>query len=239
MSRRVFAYIFAAAAALCFGAASASAASPSAPNWSGFYGGVHAGYGSGTDAGCGAWNGGSTYLPVNWPPNCDVDPSNHNYSVDGPFKGWLGGGQIGDNFQSGEFVAGGELSASLSGLEHRHFDLPSFNITEKLNPLLTATVHAGIAPGPFYVYGLVGYGGGHQTHDDEVSDCHWDINVGGLVYGGGAQVMLSSKVSLFGEWNHLAFNDAHATCINSLNNTNNIVKTTGDIFKAGLNFHFN
>jgi opacity protein-like surface antigen len=63
--------------------------------------------------------------------------------------------------------------------------------------------------------------------------------LGGLVYGAGVQSRISSKLSVFGEWNHLDFGTDRATCINELNNTNNLDKTTGDLFKVGLNFHFN
>jgi opacity protein-like surface antigen len=105
--------------------------------------------------------------------------------------------------------------------------------------VLTATLHGGFATGPLYLYGLVGYGNADQSHDDNVSDCHWDINVGGLVYGGGVQGKVNSKLSIFGEWNHLDFGVDRATCINSLNNTNNLDKTEGDLFKVGFNYQIN
>ncbi|HVY19376.1 MAG TPA: outer membrane beta-barrel protein [Bauldia sp.] len=241
MSRRAFAYLSTVVATIGLAAGSASAGpSPTTgPMWSGFYVGGHVGYGTGADTGCGAWNGGMTMLPVSHAADCSAnpnDPNNHNYSIYGPFKGWLGGLQVGDNFQFGSFVIGAEFAASLSGLEHSN---TSPLVTEKTGPLVTATLHAGFAPGPLYFYGLVGFGAATQTHDDNTSNCHWSIGVGGPVYGAGIQTKVGSKVSLFGEWNRLAFNETSATCYNGSVNTNNLVKTNADIFKVGVNFQIN
>jgi outer membrane immunogenic protein len=236
MSRRVLASFFA-AASLAVAAGPALAASPMAPvpMWSGFYVGLHGGYGKGSDEGCGTWNAGS--LPVACAP-LFAPPNNHDYSIQGPFDGGLAGVQVGDNFQLGSLVVGGELSASLGDLSHRNV---AINIYEKLNPLFTATVHAGFASNNSFFYGLVGYAAGHQSHTDNQSSCYWDVDLNGLVYGAGVQTMITSKVSLFGEWNHLAFNEVNTSCHQTAGNvyTNNIIKTTGDVFKAGFNFHIN
>jgi opacity protein-like surface antigen len=227
---------FVASAFIVFAGGAALAAPPQPSSWSGWYAGGFTGYGTGADQGCGAWNGGSTYLPVNSATDCNVDPSNHNYENYGPFHGVLGGVQVGRNFQFDSFVFGGELAAELLPLNHHS---PSADISEKTGPVLTATIHGGYTTGPLYFYGLVGYANTNQQHDDNVSDCHWNVNLGGLVYGAGVQSRISSKLSVFGEWNHLDFGTDRATCINELNNTNNLDKTTGDLFKVGLNVHFN
>jgi outer membrane immunogenic protein len=232
MSRRVLASFFA-AASLAVAAGPALAADPMTPvpMWSGFYAGLHAGYGSGTDSGCGTWFNGS--LPI----ACDPALPGNLYSVDGPFSGGLAGLQLGFNSQSGKWVMGAEIAASLTDLTHRNVSL---DITEKTSPLVTATVHAGVAVGSSYLYGLVGYGGARQTHADVPHGCYWDVNVGGLVYGAGVQKMFG-RMSVFAEWNHLAFNEVTASCYQASGNTytNNKLKTTGDIIKAGINIHLN
>jgi len=237
MSRILFAC--AVALSLIFLGSYASASPPAPSLWTGWYFGGNVGYGNGADKGCGAWNSGTTYLPVNSATDCNTnpsDPNNHNYSNNGPFSGVVGGVQVGRNVQLGSFVFGGELGASLFPLQHHS---PTADISEQTGPVLSATVHGGYAAGPLYLYGLIGYANADQSHDDNVSNCHWNVNLSGLVYGAGVQSKVSPKLSVFGEWNHLDFGVDRATCINSLNNTNNLDKTEGDLFKVGFNYQFN
>ena len=83
-------------------------------NWSGFYVGAHGG---------GAW-GKSNWLntassaPLGlYPDLVPGDPNGHNIS------GWLAGGQMGYNFQSGALVYGLELSGSAADLTPPRLDL--------------------------------------------------------------------------------------------------------------------
>lgn len=221
----------------------ASGAHAASPEWNGFYAGLHGGYGTGSFSGCGTWNVGmgAPVLPVSWPPPCAT--GGNDYSIDGPFKGGFGGVQVGDNAQFGSVVLGMDLALALSGLEHRNVATsPATDIKMTLDWLTTATLHAGIAPGAGRVlgYGVIGLGAGYVHHSNYVEDCYYETGVGGLVYGAGAAVKVTDKISVFGEWNHLAFDDARTTCFTPKpGNTNNIFKTSADLFKAGLNFSLN
>lgn len=234
---RVLSLGLAMALAIATGAYAADYGSPvDSARWDGFYGGLHAGYGSGSFDGCGTW--GNPAPPVSWPPPCASGPN--DFSIYGPFNGALFGGQIGYNAQWDSFVLGGEVALSLPGLTHNNnlVGPPPGPLTMSLSPLASATVHAGFAFDKVFVYGLVGYGGGHVSHNNGSSGCAYETNASGLVYGGGAQILLSNDVSIFGEYNRLDFGAVDAPCMAGATAVNNRFTTQANIFKVGINKFF-
>lgn len=205
-------------------------------SWTGFYAGIHGGWGKGDFAGCGTW--GTPAPAVSWPPPCADGPN--DFEIVGPFDGWLFGGQIGAKHQWDHFVVGAELSGSLSGLKHVDAD-GSPDVTMTLKPLGMATVNAGIAFDRILAYGLIGYGAGHVDHQNNTSGCAYQTNVGGLVYGAGIQGKVTDNISVFAEWNRIDFGDVETTCETSGPwpvDVNNRFTTKADIFKVGLNLWF-
>jgi outer membrane immunogenic protein len=127
-------------------------------NWSGFYVGAHGG---------GAW-GKSNWLntassaPLGlYPDLVPGDPNGHNIS------GWLAGGQMGYNFQSGALVYGLELSGSAADLKGSSisqagpFSLQDDVFATKITSFFLASARLGYAADNFLLYVKGGYAGAH------------------------------------------------------------------------------
>ena len=143
------------AAFLCAGAASAADPEPvpAAYDWSGFYAGVNAGYGCCGDDDVGIKRNGAF---LGSPGNLEID-------------GFFGGGQIGYNLQSDQFVYGIEADAQLSGLEDS-FDNGSLNLfsvdaTSKVDAFGTVRGRLGIAQDNWLFYGTGGVAWGTTDYD--------------------------------------------------------------------------
>jgi outer membrane immunogenic protein len=133
-----------------------------APTWAGFYIGANAGYGTGS------WDGSQSF------------PSNAaGYGVGGPLDtsiysvgntGFLGGGQVGYNWQFGRVVAGVEadfdwsnVSGSVAGLEpfgpgglKAATNQPLWNFDSKMNWLSTYRARLGYDANGTLIYGTGG-----------------------------------------------------------------------------------
>jgi outer membrane immunogenic protein len=131
--------------------------------WTGFYVGVHAGYGWGTKDWLNSDNGGF---------------------FEG--RGFLGGGQIGVNQQVGNgWVLGIEADASWSGFKGNQTTergaIPvDFYVTEslesKIDWMASVALRAGIAVDRLLVYGKFGIAIAHEHHS-----ANWYRNVGGAI----------------------------------------------------------
>jgi opacity protein-like surface antigen len=117
-------------------------------NWSGFYAGVHAGYGGGM----------KDWERINFPAS-----------------GALAGGQFGFNQQVGNLVFGLEADASWSGMKGSRFEDISFpfqvsdfnqTVATKIDSVVSAAGRLGVAVDRWLVYGKGGLAWARETHTE-------------------------------------------------------------------------
>lgn len=139
-------------------------------NWSGFYGGIHAGYG---------WTDHSVPVDV-------IDPSGQTQLVaaDGGFPlnysinrdGYVVGGQFGYNRQFNRWVAGVEVDFSATGLDGSTTvftpTCPTFcggpktsTVSQDMDWFGTVRARFGYTQGPWLFYGTGGLAYGHVKYD--------------------------------------------------------------------------
>jgi outer membrane immunogenic protein len=145
---------------------------PVAFNWTGFYAGVHGGYG---------WSDPTaTFDPAAFTtgiiPNYVVTGATAPFSLDVNPKGGFGGAQIGYNWQSGTFVYG--LEADISGAAIREtasrpFSVTGtigndnadytgvFNLKQEIDVFGTVRGRLGFAANNVLIYGTGGFAWGH------------------------------------------------------------------------------
>lgn len=189
--------------------------------WTGFYVGINGGYG---------WShlsGDGTFGPAS-----------------ATAKGFLGGGQLGYNYQMGHFVIGAEVDAAWADVKYEE-PLFAGTLTFKNDYFITAAARLGYAFDRYLVYGKVG---GAWTRDK------WDGNDGaggtvtsktnrsGWMLGAGVEYALWSNWSAKLEYNYLRFGavtPAFATTGGLTVTGTADVKLSTHIVKAGLNYRFN
>jgi outer membrane immunogenic protein len=128
-------------------------------NWSGFYVGAHGG---------GAWGNSNWFntssdagIPLLYPDLIPGDRNGHKIS------GWLAGGQMGYNFQSGSIVYGIELSGSAANLKGSSISQagPFSNqddvFATKISSFFLASARLGYAADNWLLYARGGYAGAH------------------------------------------------------------------------------
>jgi outer membrane immunogenic protein len=112
-------------------------------NWTGWYGGLHAGYG---------W-GKTSVSPLNGGERDDSD-------------GWVGGAQIGYNWQSGSWVWGVELDGAFANIENSAGFGPPPEGYVKIKNLVTARLRTGPTMGNTFYYVTGGYANGGVKYID-------------------------------------------------------------------------
>lgn len=230
----------------------AQAQSPS-HNWSGFYAGLHAGGTWGdthVDVGCNDANSifaGFCALaaPSGLPPS--------GFSPD--MSGYLGGGQAGYNFQSGNWVFGVEADVSWTDADGAEFRSigggGSSNVSQELDWLGTVRGRVGWASENWLLYATGGLAYGRVENryhldagGDTADDSHSDTQAGWTI-GGGAEIALG-QWSLKGEY---LFFDLGSESLNAEGIDNPGATparlyfpadfdTQGHIARIGLNYHF-
>jgi outer membrane immunogenic protein len=191
-------------------------------NWTGFYAGVNAGYGwGGYDVDVLA--GGTTVASVGF----DLD-------------GFLGGGQVGFNIQSGAFVWGGEADIQASWMEgSRTFALPgpiALGIKVEVPWFATARLRAGIANGPslFYVTGGLIHAKGEATATLLGLSVSASDKRTGWTAGLGYEAMVDPNWSWKAEYLYFDLGD-ETTAVGGVAARES---ATGHIVRVGLNFRF-
>ncbi len=142
-------------------------------------------------------------------------------------SGAVGGAQAGYNWQSDQFVFGGEIDASLSGVEHS-----GFGARYRQNWTATGRARAGVAVNQALVYGTAGLALAGTEYRDNLAKT--DKTATGFAIGAGAEFKLTPQVSARGELLHYNFerNDYRtATGAVSLSPTTNVLR-------GGLNVRF-
>jgi outer membrane immunogenic protein len=240
----------------------AQRAAPAYINWAGFYIGANAGWiGStdddftltGTDTGAGGIG-----RPLGLPPAAAVIVTGNGLRR----NGFIGGGQIGYNWQFGAGVFGVEADFDGIGSGHSSVTLhnlvtgfvpATYTLDARLKALGTVRARLGFLATPsFLLYGTAGFAFG----DSEVSlravaptanppadlfssTSHWET---GWTAGGGAEWMFAPRWSLKAEY---LFVDLHRTSTGVrydyglFTSTLNLSHRERDnIVRAGVNYHF-
>jgi outer membrane immunogenic protein len=196
---------------------------PPPPTWQGLYVGVNAGYAWGRDA-------------------VDVVDETPTGTFSNNVSGFVGGGQIGYNWQHSWLVIGPEIDLGWLGL--------SGDTTQPGNSLIAAHVKSGfyadatgrigVASGPVLIYAKGGYayfGGSLGISDTgEGSDSHSGLS--GWTIGGGVELMHSAHWSIKGEYQYFDFGTAHLVIPDGLPADRYPSRLTASTLKIGLNYRF-
>ena len=182
----------------------------STTDWSGFYVGVHGGYGVGV---------------LNLSAPGFIDPDDEEEDV----EGYFGGIQLGYNFQSDALLLGIQTDLSLSGIAS---DETGDGEDDTIDWLGSTTGRVGFVADSFvpYLKGGIAYAGGTGWADVE-SDSQTHI---GWTVGAGLEVAVADNISVFGEYNYYDFGEATY----DFTPFDADVTSTIHTVKAGINFGF-
>lgn len=192
-------------------------------SWTGFYAGIHGGYG---------WSRFSGNDPV-------AGASTTNA------QGWLGGLQIGYNYQIGSFVIGAEGDYSWANVK-KTVDSPlgtGGSATLKNDYFATAALRLGYAMDRWMIYGK---GGAAWTRDKfDLTDgiggfANGTFNRTGWMLGAGVEYALWNNFSAKVEYNYLTFKSITETLTTGggLTATSPSVGLKTHLVKIGLNYKF-
>lgn len=249
----------------CSSAFAADLASPPeipaavAYDWTGFYGGVHVGYGWGDSeiSDVVLTKGWYKWWKEEWKYS-DYDLGDlDEFDVDGV----LGGLQAGYNFQNGSFVFGLEADVSISGINGDDelvslvagdFNFLTAGVETDVDWLATFRGRVGFAFDRFLVYATGGlavagvetslyansdlFGGFSETWSDE--NTHF-----GYTVGGGLEAFLTQNLSVKAEYLYIDLGDENYSA-NIIDGDYLSVDVSGDVdvtlnvVKVGLNYHF-
>jgi outer membrane immunogenic protein len=184
--------------------------------WSGLYLGANATYGSGDHQGTGIYSDPTITVEVFKPGERTVD-----------LDGWMGGGQLGYNFQVGHMVFGVEGDADFGSIEgdgsFATADGYTWNIKTETDWLATLRGRVGFLVSPsLLLYGTGGVAWAGIDSNEEVicgpTQCLAGNNpttvrasasetATGWVVGAGAEWALAKNWTLKAEWQHIKFSD--------------------------------
>jgi outer membrane immunogenic protein len=161
-------------------------------------------------------------------------------------NGWLGGGQVGFNWQSGSWVFGGELQGSLANLSgSRRSVFRNLTVHNEVDSIVTLAARSGYAYQNWLWYGKVG-----GAWAD--ADAHWvNVNNGntvarqsdtlsGWMVGLGVEYAWSPNMSAKLEYNYMDFGEDSASrlsCGSGCRFSENIDRRT-HVVMLGWNYRF-
>jgi len=193
--------------------------------WTGFYFGIHGGYGWGE-----------------YSPSIDISPV---FSDPQP-SGYVFGAQAGYNYQWNSSIVGGlEIDYSFTGLKDSQgavingVPVPGLNLSSKVDSLASVRGKVGYLFNPnIMVYGTAGFGFAHDVvtiNVGPVTNFTAATNDFGWVAGGGVEFALTQAVLLRAEYLHYGFGDvAHSfQPIGTINSRLDI-----DVVRAGASYKF-
>lgn len=199
-----------------------------AMNWAGGYIGAHGGYGRSQIVG--------VYKEVSDNGSWDIDP-----------KGFVGGGQLGWNWQNGAWVYGVEVDATWAGMDKSRTTNDAPPDTEKLKTdfLGSARARVGVTANDklFYVTGGVGYVRSSLQVSDPAAtpaSAKADLTSWGPVVGSGIEWAFAPN------WNArlegLTYQFDHRKSIATLTSSSSSIdfmrQTTVNVIRAGLNYRY-
>lgn len=189
-------------------------------NWTGFYVGGHLGYG--------------------WSRITGTDPTDGSISS-GTLRGFLGGGQLGYNYQFGSFVLGIEGDYSWADVKRTDID-PPLTATIKNDYFATVTGRFGYAADRWLWYLK---GGGAWTRDrleanDTIDTIDAKFNRSGWIAGAGVEYAFWNNWSAKIEYNYMGFGkiDEHAVGTGGLAADAVAVSAKVQLLKLGVNYKF-
>jgi outer membrane immunogenic protein len=193
-----------------------------APSWTGFYFGVH-----------GGWGWGNTHIsdPLFSPT---FDP------IEATFNGPLAGGQLGANWQYGNFVFGAELDGSWTFVRGNTNSNQSIITSSSRNAidfraLVTGTGRVGYAMGSWLAYVKAGgaWADMEITTQFMVQPNTYHRTPFGAVAGAGMEIAFLRNVSATLEYNLFYFPIEHLVYVNP--NTTSSLDHVVQVVKAGIN----
>jgi outer membrane immunogenic protein len=193
------------------------------PSWAGFYIGGHIG---------GAWS------------SLDVDAFNEDGNkFKNDTSGVFGGGTIGYNFQTGNWVYGAEVDLGAMGLSHSTVNPVDAAIVSKIGSgfYMDATARLGYAFDKTLVYakgGYAYYGGSISVTDiPETGGFVKASGFNGWTVGGGIEYKIAPSWSVKAEYQFFDFGTTHLIMpSDTVDNYGN--RLTIQTVKAGVNYHF-
>ena len=194
-------------------------------NWTGFYLGVHGGYG---------WGSANAEFGSGDPGAADLKPT-----------GWLGGAQVGYNwqFQSG-WVLGVEADIAAAGLSDTYSGpggLPNttVEITQKVGSIGTVRGRLGYAAGNWLPYVTGGVAFAHGTREQVFNNTTYTASNShtGWTVGAGVEYALSNNWSLRGEYRYHDFGTKNYS-YQALGGQGTDVHLTASTVTLGLNYKF-
>jgi len=186
-----------------------------ASDWSGFYLGLHGGYG--------------------WADLNDDDDEGIDIGDDADLSGPVFGGQVGVNWQYNWAVFGIEADGTWSGInDEEDFDVDTDDDEEEFGYGWLASLRGRLGVGfdRILLYGTGGLGFGEFEDGDITSDDEDDVDFG-WVAGGGAEFLLTQNVSVGAEYLHYEFED---TIDDDLAGN---IDTSVDVVRGRVNVKFN
>ena len=240
--------------ALTAGAAlAADVIEPTAYDWTGLYVGIHGGYNFGS-------SGGVHFDDVGG----DFDPSNrderiaagHPDTVGDNLDGFIGGAQLGYNFQTDSLVIGLETDVSYLDLdEDEHVNVPAgggfvehdYFSSQSIDWLGTTRLRLGYAfdRSLIYLTGGVAYGDTEYSHEtlnagrDAGGESKFKV---GWTLGGGLEYAITDAITLRGEYLYYdlgksSSEDFYDPTFDNFSETWS-AKFRGNIARAGINLRF-
>lgn len=218
--------------------------------WSGWYAGVHGNYAFGR-------------------PQVDLDRgdltapgANFNLATIAPeinftWKGWMGGGQLGHNWQTGAHtLLGFELSASLGkigGSKTVITNVPGFvpftnSVSSKLDYVATARLRAGLLLGQSALLYVTGGGAGAHAKASRNTEFGGALGPNGAAsqrrfgwtLGGGAEIAIGAHARLRAEYLHVDLSDGKFSTVYPA--TGAVIRARAenalDLLTAGLSFAY-
>ena len=142
-------------------------------------------------------------------------------------SGFLGGGQLGVNFQTGRLVFGGEVDAGYTGIDYR-----GFADTFRQKWLMSARGRIGYAYERFLPYLTAGFGYTTGLYKDAAGKD--DNGHLGFVIGLGGEMMLTDRVSARVEFLHYRFGSESYTTPVGVRS----IGATTNVLRFGMNYRF-
>jgi opacity protein-like surface antigen/outer membrane protease len=210
-------------------------------NWTGFYVGGHLGGGTSDDH----WSD-----PFGSTPGTRGTTNVAGFGDTTHGTGPLGGGQIGANWQTGNWVVG--LQADISGADLRGENtcfsgLGGINCQHIINSIGTVAGRVGFAWDRSLVYVRAGgawtntsYNLFADTTPSKLGTGSANINADGWVAGAGLEYALTNNWTTVFEYNHIGIGSTTVPfpTVAVVNTQNISVKQSIDIFKLGVNYKF-
>ena len=233
--------LFVAAGSVAYAADLSVNASPqpaTAYNWSGLYGGAHIG---------GGWiSSNATFTGTTGVP---FDPTGTSYDID--HSGFLGGLQLGYNYQTGNWVfgVGGDFSwinASQDTVTNGSLLAGSVIHSQvKTDWLATLTGRVGYAMNNWLLYAKGGAGWARQTYGGYATSGGATVLVNditdtrtGWTVGGGVEWGFGRNWSAFLEYDYLDFGTKSYALTSTTSTSTYDVKSSASELKAGVNYRF-